>query len=172
MHTTGTVYQVFCQTHSDLCLVLFHQFVSLIFTLSVLLQTALWLLACPGVLCNHRPTPCNTQPCLDRLPDQQHPPLIECLTQSSPLFQPSLFGFGYTVVTTNQRLNNVAHRPVWGLPGQELGLCKHTHCNPPQGRVSMPTNATTRMIEHKIRSSLIYGRTYKLNGRTVYQRTL
>ena len=56
------------------------------------------------------------------------------------------------------------HRPVWGLPGQELGLCKHVHCNPKQGRVLKPTNATTRMIEHKTRSSLIYHSTCFLMG--------
>ena len=39
---------------------------------------------------------------------------------------------------------------VWGLPGQELGLCKHVHCNRKVGRVVKPTNVTTKMIVDKI----------------------
>ena len=57
--------------------------------------------------------------------------------------------------TTNQSLNNVDHRPVWGLPGQELSLCKHVHGNPKKGRVLKPTDATSRIIVDEIRSSLI-----------------
>ena len=60
---------------------------------------------------------------------------------------------------------NVDRRPVFGLPGQELGLFKHVHCNPKQGRVVKPTNATTRIIVDKILSSLICHSTCFLIGK-------
>ena len=106
------------QTHSD-CGLLEFWFSTinffLICTLLVQLQTEMWLPACPGFLCQH--TSCNTYPCfLDRLLDQKHPPLVECLTQSTVLFSP-LFGFVFIVVTTNQSINNVDRRLVWGLSG-------------------------------------------------------
>ena len=41
------------------------------------------------------------------------------------------------------------------LPGRELGLCKRVYSNPKQGKEINPTNATARMIVHKIRSSFI-----------------
>ena len=38
----------------------------------------------------------------------------------------------FIVHTTS--LNKVVHSAIWGLPGQELGLCKHVHFDPKQGK--------------------------------------
>ena len=107
----------------------------------------------------------NTQPYLDRLSDQQHPIPCRVPDPIQTALQPALFGYGFIVVTTNQSLNNVDRRPVLGLPGQELGLFKHVHCNPKQGGVVKPTNVTTRMIVDKILSSLICHSTCFLIGK-------